>query len=262
MDKISSVANSFYEATSIKPKYDHKANLLIYKKDFDNFFGRIAKYVPDCMQYKLPPEYRGQYVDFELDSFEEIKPVATDILNITHTSKRQARNKHKYDLTIANNHTYVAGGKRNGVVVHNSNETTTGGNALKFYASQRIELKKTTAIKEGEEVVGYNTKITVKKNKIAPPMKTCTIPFMFGKGFGGSDEVLNLALDYGFIDRTGAWFTTHDNQRFQGMSKVREYYSANPTAFEELRTQVVNKLKGVEFENAIEFNEETGEIIE
>ena len=141
-------------------------------------------------------------------------------------------------------------------------ETTTGGNALKFYASQRIELKKTTAIKEGEEVVGYNTKITVKKNKIAPPMKTCTIPFMFGKGFGGSDEVLNLALDYGFISKTGSWFNTHDNQRFQGMSKVREYYSANQTAFEELRTQVVNKLKGVEFENAIEFNEETGEIIE
>ena len=140
--------------------------------------------------------------------------------------------------------------------------TTTGGNALKFYASQRIELKKTTAIKEGEEVVGYNTKITVKKNKIAPPLKSCTIPFMFGKGFGGNEEVISLAVEYGLIEKSGAWATTHDGQRINGMAKVREYYEEHPDLFEELKNIVKSKLSGVELEAEYTVDPNTGEIIE
>lgn len=140
--------------------------------------------------------------------------------------------------------------------------TTTGGAALKFYASQRIEIKKTTAIKEGDEVVGYNTKLTVKKNKIAPPMRSCVIPFMFGHGFGGSDEVLNLALDYGFIEKSGGWYTTHSGERFLGMARVRDYYVNNPDVLEDLKSKVVSKLSGIEIEQTYEVDSETGEIIE
>lgn len=140
--------------------------------------------------------------------------------------------------------------------------TTTGGNALKFYASQRIELKKTTAIKEGEDIVGYNTKITVKKNKIAPPMKSCTIPFMFGKGFGGDDEVINLAVEYDLIQKTGSWATTHDGVRLQGMAKVRDYYAENQLAMEDLRNKVTSIIKGLEIETEYNVDPETGEVLE
>lgn len=260
-DKISSIINSFYEATAIKPRYTSDAMLIIYKKDFDNFFGRIAKYIPECMQYKLPPEYRGQYIDFELNSTEEVQPIAIDILNITQATKRQAKNKHKYDLTIDNNHTYVAGGKYNGVVVHNSNETTTGGKALKFAASQRIELRKTTAIKNGDQVIGTNVKIKVVKNKIAPPMRVAEVPMIFGEGFSAKDEVIDLAIEYELISKSGAWFTTHDGVRLQGKESVKAYYKQNAESAADLREKVKARLNGVEFEQQYEVDPETGEVI-
>lgn len=83
-------------------------------------------------------------------------------------------------------------------------ETTTGGNALKFYASQRIELKKTTSIKSGDEVIGTHVKVKCVKNKIAPPMKVCEATMIFGDGFSAKGEAIDLAVEYGFIEKAGA----------------------------------------------------------
>ena len=141
-------------------------------------------------------------------------------------------------------------------------ETTTGGNALKFYASQRIELKKTTSIKSGDEVIGTHVKVKCVKNKIAPPMKVCEATMIFGDGFSAKGEAIDLAVEYGFIEKSGAWMTTHDGQRFQGLKKVQEYYENNTNALEELTQMVKNKLMGIELEPVYEINEETGEIIE
>ena len=141
-------------------------------------------------------------------------------------------------------------------------ETTTGGNALKFYASQRIELKKTTSIKSGDEVIGTHVKVKCVKNKIAPPMKVCEATMIFGDGFSAKGEAIDLAVDYGFIEKSGAWMTTHDGQRFQGLKKVTEYYNENPDKLAELTEMVKNKLMGVELEQQYTVDPETGEIIE
>lgn len=121
-------------------------------------------------------------------------------------------------------------------------ETTTGGRALKFYASQRIELRKAEPIKNGQDQIGQNVKIKVVKNKISAPMKTCTVPLIYGEGFSAANEVIDLGMDYGLIVKGGAWFTTHDGQRLQGKEAVRAYYNATPEAKEQLTQLVKEKL--------------------
>lgn len=141
-------------------------------------------------------------------------------------------------------------------------ETTTGGNALKFYASQRIELRKTTSIKSGDEVLGVNTKIKCVKNKIARPMLVVEVPMIFGEGFSAKGEAIDLAVDYGFIEKSGAWMTTHDGKRMQGLKKVTEYYESNPELLAELTEMVKTRLMGVELKEEYNVNPETGEIME
>ena len=141
-------------------------------------------------------------------------------------------------------------------------EGTPGGRALKFFASQRIELRKTTAIKEGADVVGTKVKVKIVKNKISPPMKTCEIPLIFGKGFSGGDEVLDLALEFGLCLQSGAFYTSYDGQRFQGKAKLKAYYEEHPDLFEELKNIVKSKLSGVELEAEYAVDPNTGEIIE
>ena len=141
-------------------------------------------------------------------------------------------------------------------------EGTPGGRALKFFASQRIELRKTTAIKEGADVVGTKVKVKIVKNKISPPMKTCEIPLIFGKGFSGGDEVLDLALEFGLCLQSGALYTSYAGKRFQGKAKLKAYYEEHPDLFEELKNIVKSKLSGVELEAEYTVDPNTGEIIE
>jgi len=124
-------------------------------------------------------------------------------------------------------------------------DTTTGGRALKYAASQRIEMRKTTAIKEGSDVVGNLVKIKIVKNKICPPMQVVELPLIFGKGFAPGEEVIDLAIDYGFVNKAGAWFTTHDGQRLQGKANVKTYYEEHPELLEELTQMVKNTLAGI-----------------
>lgn len=140
-------------------------------------------------------------------------------------------------------------------------ETTTGGRALKFFASQRIELRKTTAIKNGDQVIGNNVKVKIVKNKIAPPMRVVEVPMIFGEGFSAKDEAIDLAIDYDLIQKAGAWFTTHDGQRFQGKEAVKAYYNENPELAADLKAKVKAKLNGTELEPDYEINEKTGEVI-
>lgn len=125
-------------------------------------------------------------------------------------------------------------------------ETTTGGRALKFFASQRIELRKTTAIKDRDEVIGNNVKVKIVKNKIAPPHKVCELPLIFGKGFDASSEVLDLAIDYDLCKKSGGWYTTHTGERVQGKPNLTAYYDSHPDEAAELREMVVAKLKGTD----------------
>lgn len=140
-------------------------------------------------------------------------------------------------------------------------DTTPGGRALKYAASQRIEMRKTTAIKEGPDVIGNMVKIKVVKNKIAPPMQVVELALIFGEGFNPGEEVLDLSIEFGFCQKSGAWYTSHDGQRFQGKANLKDYYDEHPELLEELTKLVKDKLAGVEIKQDFEIDPETGEVI-
>ena len=141
-------------------------------------------------------------------------------------------------------------------------ETTTGGNALKFYASQRIELKKTTSIKSGDEVIGTHVKVKCVKNKIAPPMKVCEATMIFGDGFSAKGEAIYLAVDYNIIQKQGGWYTLPNGDRLQGLKKVQDYFDNNSDEMIKLIDNVKQKLSGIEFEQQYTIDPDTGEILD
>ena len=121
-------------------------------------------------------------------------------------------------------------------------ETTTGGKALKFYSSVRIDVRKGESIKQGSEIIGYKTKIKVVKNKVAPPFRTANVEMIFGEGVSKLGTILDLAVDYGLVDKSGAWFS-YDGQRIgQGKEKAKEYMANHPDVFAEVEAKVRAKM--------------------
>lgn len=168
-------------------------------------------------------------------------------------------------LTAAINHTNCCmifiNQLRSNIGGYGNPDTTTGGRALKYAASQRVELRKTTAIKEGQDVVGNNVKIKIVKNKIAIPMQTVEIALIFGKGFSAQNEVIDLALDYGLCTKSGAWYTSLNGTRVQGKASLIEYYNDNKEELDQLTELVKQKLSNSEIKQEFEVDPETGEII-
>jgi len=113
-------------------------------------------------------------------------------------------------------------------VMYGSPETTTGGNALKFYASVRLDIRRIGTIKERDEVVGNQTRVKVVKNKLAPPFKQVEFDIMYGEGISKAGEILDLGVKAGVVEKSGAWFS-HDSQRIgQGRENAKTFLKANP----------------------------------
>jgi recombination protein RecA len=113
-------------------------------------------------------------------------------------------------------------------VMYGSPETTTGGHALKFYASVRLDIRRIGAIKERDEVVGNQTRVKVVKNKLAPPFKTVEFDIMYGEGISKAGELVDLGVKAGVVEKSGAWFS-HDSQRIgQGRENVKMFLKGNP----------------------------------
>ena len=127
-------------------------------------------------------------------------------------------------------------------VMWGSPETTTGGNALKFYASVRIDIRRTSAIKNGEEVLGYQTKVKVVKNKVAPPFRKCEFEMLFGEGVSHSGEILDLGVNLGLIVKSGSWFSYEGSKLGQGRDAVKRIIADNPELAEELEAKIKEKL--------------------
>lgn len=113
-------------------------------------------------------------------------------------------------------------------------ETTTGGNALKFYASVRIDVRKSTAIKDGDEVLGNLTKVKVVKNKVAPPFRKCEFDIIFGEGISKIGEIIDLGVEYNIIQKSGSWYSYGDTRLAQGRDGVKTMLKDNPELAEEL----------------------------
>ena len=123
-------------------------------------------------------------------------------------------------------------------VVYGNPETTTGGLALKFYASLRIEIRKGEAIKQGSEIIGNKTNIKIVKNKVAPPFKSCQVEIRYGEGISRLSEIIDLAVDYGLLEKSGTWFSYQGEKLGQGKENVRSFLSEHPEIVDELEAKI------------------------
>ncbi|KIE18286.1 recombinase RecA [Smithella sp. SC_K08D17] len=121
-------------------------------------------------------------------------------------------------------------------------ETTTGGNALKFYSSQRLDIRKMTSIKNGQEVIGFRTKVKVVKNKMAPPFREAEFDIIFGEGISREGDVLDLAADNGIIEKSGSWYSYKGDRIGQGRDNSRIFLKENPDLMAQVETDVRTKL--------------------
>jgi recombination protein RecA len=123
-------------------------------------------------------------------------------------------------------------------VMYGSPETTTGGNALKFYASVRLDIRRVGSIKEKEEVIGNTTRVKVVKNKVAPPFKQVEFDIMYGEGVSKTGELIDLGVKAGIVEKSGAWFS-YDSQRLgQGRENAKAYLKANPEVANKIESQL------------------------
>lgn len=127
-------------------------------------------------------------------------------------------------------------------VMFGNPETTTGGNALKFYASVRLDIRRTGQIKSGEDIIGNRTKVKVVKNKIAPPFRSAEFDIMYNEGISKTGDVLDLAVLHGIVGKSGAWFDYKDSKIGQGREAVKEYLSAHPEVLAEIEKKVRDKV--------------------
>jgi recombination protein RecA len=123
-------------------------------------------------------------------------------------------------------------------VMFGSPETTTGGNALKFYASVRLDIRRTGAIKKGDEVIGNDTRVKVVKNKVAPPFRTAEFEILYGEGTSRLGEIIDLGVEAGLVNKAGAWYSYNGERIGQGKENVRGYLKQNPALARELEDQV------------------------
>ena len=124
-------------------------------------------------------------------------------------------------------------------VMFGSPETTTGGNALKFYSSVRIDIRRSTQIKDGDITVGNRTRVKIVKNKVAPPFRGAQFDIMYGEGISKTGEIIDLGVDHGIIQKSGSWFSYDDTKLGQGRESVRKILKDNP----DLSTQLEEKIK-------------------
>ena len=203
----------------------------------------IAPYLHPSVEYKLHPSLRGRYAwqpdlsdahlnGTRLAARRHHRTVPARITRIY--VKPRARSMHRFDLQVEGNHTYLA----DGVVVHNSPETTTGGRALKFYATVRMEIRRIENLKSGDEVKGMRARVRVVKNKVAPPFRDAEVDILFGRGISREANILDAAAAHGVVQRTGTWFAFGDMKLGQGRDNARDFLESNPELAREIDRRV------------------------
>ena len=123
-------------------------------------------------------------------------------------------------------------------VMFGSPETTTGGNALKFYASIRLDIRRIGAIKKGDEVIGNQTRVKVVKNKVSPPFKMAEFEILYGFGISREGELIDLGVQHGIVDKAGSWYSYGEDRIGQGKENVREYLKQNPATADEIEARI------------------------
>jgi recombination protein RecA len=217
-----------------------KAVLVFDNAETAKLHALIAPFVHPSMDYKLLPSYRGRFAVEPVFTPMRHELVALPVTDIR--VKPPSRSSHRFDIEVEDSHNYLV----DGVVVHNSPETTPGGRALKFYSSIRLDIRRIEAIKDGADVIGNRTRVKVVKNKCAAPFKQAEFDIMYGKGISREGSLLDVALDLGFVKKSGAWFTYEGEQLGQGRENVKTFLSENPQLMAEIDERVRERLAPVE----------------
>jgi recombination protein RecA len=127
-------------------------------------------------------------------------------------------------------------------IAYGNPETTTGGNALKFYASIRLDIKRSSPIKDGDDVIGNSTVVKVVKNKMAPPFRVAEFDIMYGQGISRASEVVELGVKAGIVDKAGAWYAYNDEKIGQGKEKAKEFFIQNPKIMAEVENKILKNM--------------------
>ncbi len=199
------------------------------------FLEIVAPYVHPSMEYKLLPRLRGQFA-LETQLTEPVNRLVP--MPVLAVERKQTRRQPRYDIEVEGCHNYFA----NGVMVHNSPETTTGGRALKFYSSVRLDVRRIETLKDGQEMVGNRTRVKVVKNKVAPPFKQAEFDIMYGQGISREGGLIDVGVEVGLVRKAGAWYTYEGDQLGQGKENARAFLRDNPDLADELEKRILEKL--------------------
>jgi recombination protein RecA len=213
-----------------------KAVLVFTTAASEKFQELVAPYVHPSMEYKLLPRYRGQ-LDVKAEFVPaELRLQPARILDI-HV-KPPTRSMNRFDIEVEGGHNYFV----DGVMVHNSPETTTGGKALKFYASIRLDSRRIETLKDGTDAVGNRTRVKVVKNKLSPPFRTAEFDILYGIGISREGSLIDLGVEHGIVRKAGAWYTYDGDQLGQGKENARTFLRDNPDIANEIEKKIKEKL--------------------
>ncbi|MQY18916.1 intein-containing recombinase RecA [Nocardia macrotermitis] len=196
----------------------------------------VAPYMAPSMEYKLLPRFRGlgNVVPEFSEPVEKLVPARVLDVHV----KPETRSMHRFDIEVEGNHNYFV----DGVMVHNSPETTTGGKALKFYASVRLDIRRIETLKDGTDAVGNRTRVKVVKNKVAPPFKQAEFDILYGVGISKEGSIIDMGVEHGFIRKSGSWYTYEGDQLGQGKENARKFLLENTDVRNEIEKKIKEKL--------------------
>jgi recombination protein RecA len=208
------------------------------------FHERIAPYIHPAVANKLHPNFRGKFNwdpdandahlnGSRLRSRTTLRAVPMKVLR-KYEMTAAPQSRQRYDLEVEGNHTYLA----NGVVVHNSPETTPGGRALKFYASVRLDIRRIETLKDGVEAYGNRVRVKVAKNKVAPPFKQAEFDVIYGDGIPWEGTVLDAALERKIVTKSGSYFSFGDERLGQGRQNATAFLKEHPDVVQGILQQV------------------------
>jgi len=213
-----------------------KAIIVFSKLEAEEFQAIIAPYVHPSMAYKLLPQFRGRFD--VTPSFREMSRVLVPSPIVDIHRKPITRSMEKFDLEVEGNHNYFA----DGVLVHNSNETTPGGRALKFYSSVRLDVRRIDSLKDGAEIVGSRVRVKVVKNKVSAPFKKAEFDIQYGFGISKEGSLLDVAIEHDIVRKSGAWFIYGDDQLGQGRENAKAFLADNADIATEIELKIKDKL--------------------
>jgi recombination protein RecA len=211
------------------------------------FHERIAPYVHPSLSYKLHPDFHGRFAwdvpggDFRTDlaSRTTLRPTGMRVLRkyrkpAPPKAHERPSKRRRYDLQIEGNHTYLV----DHVVVHNSPETQPGGRALKFYSSQRLDIRRIETLKEGTEAVGNRVRVKVVKNKVAAPFRQAEFDIEFGKGISTAGCLIDLGIEHNVVTKSGSFFSYGDERLGQGRNNAKAFLDEHVEIAKEIESKI------------------------